>query len=177
MCSEAATLGIRRPEFPFQLYGLGMVFTCSGPSELTCTGRGSLGRMGGPCPRGCFLGWGLWGFPAEKEPGNVVPRCEDAQASGALPLLLHPCFFPVMSLGLGTSCHFLELAPCLLPIPVHLHPETHAGLGPPGLRFPDVPCFLSPPKTPSPRPGQRGPTLSKDHSFASSSPELEGSFP
>lgn len=59
-----------------------------------------------------FLGWGLWGFPAEKEPGNVVPKCEDTQASGALPLQLHPCFFPVMSPGLDTSRHFQELAPC-----------------------------------------------------------------
>lgn len=42
----------------------------------------------------------------------MVPKCEDTQASGALPLRLHPCFFPVMSPGLGTSCHFQELAPC-----------------------------------------------------------------
>lgn len=42
----------------------------------------------------------------------MVPKCEDPQASGALLLLLHPCFFPVMSLGLGTPCPFQELAPC-----------------------------------------------------------------
>lgn len=31
MCYKAGTLGIRTPEFPSQLYGLGMVFTAVAP--------------------------------------------------------------------------------------------------------------------------------------------------
>lgn len=94
-----------------------------------------------------FLGWGLWGFLAEKQTGNVVAKCEDTQASGALPPLPHPCFFPVMSPGLHPVTSRNCLPAPLPPTPTHLHPETSVGLGLPGLRFLDVPCFCSAPKT------------------------------
>lgn len=71
-------------------------------------------------PRGRFSRVGPGGFLAEKQPGSVVPKCKDTQASGALPPLLLPRSFPVMSPGLGTSCHFQELPPC----PSAAHPNA-----------------------------------------------------
>lgn len=63
---------------------------------------------------GAFLAWGLWECLADKEPGNVVLKCEDTRTSGAPPAAA-ASFLPSNEPGTG---HILSL-PGTASLPLH----------------------------------------------------------
>lgn len=119
--------------------------------------------------RGGFLGWGWWGFLAQELPGSVAPKPEGWQPSGALPLLLHPCFFPVMCPGRTHPVTSRNCYPGCCPG----HPSASSSRDK---------CCPGTSQAGFPSPRQRGHTLSRDHTFPgapvslSMEPEVSGSL-
>lgn len=64
-CCKADTLGIRRPEFPSQLYGLGMDFTAVAPLSSPVR-EGPPWRDVSTCPRSDFPRVGPMGISSQE---------------------------------------------------------------------------------------------------------------